>query len=116
MKRSLYVVQDRVSGTFGNVIDFANDCEAERFFIMALSSPGCPDYIVQDSVLMCIGTFENEFPDFKVEGIVPYVVLRGDSPGVKNAIAQLTARFGPCGCEVQEDTAVGVLRETVSDL
>lgn len=76
---NLYVIQDRVSGVFGSVFECSNDETVKRDFINLASNPSVPDYAVSDSVVIYLGSFDQDQrnPSISSAGI-PRVVLRGD--------------------------------------
>lgn len=83
MRHGLYVIGDSVSRTFGGLSSSENDLTAKRAFMMALSGPGIPSYILADVALYKVGDFvDDDFLNPVVIPCVPAVISRGSDPEV----------------------------------
>ena len=106
MKHNIYVIQDRVSGIFGCIMDVPNDETLCRNMIQMLADPAIPEHVVRDCVVWRIGEFIPEGPNFGVVGCVPEVVLRGDEPRVQVARVPAAQQRDAVMAASSEDAAV----------
>ncbi len=86
---NVYSVYDSCSGIFGDPMIAVNDAVAKRFFENALSDPNLPKFIREDSVLYCLGSFDNKTGYFTSD-VPPYVVCRGSSVVVPDTSSELS--------------------------
>ena len=76
---NLYVMQDRVSGSFGNLFEAVNDESVIRDFKNLICNPNIPDYVVYDTVVLHLGSFNQDMKNPAiVPAVIPTVVFRGD--------------------------------------
>lgn len=81
---NLYVIQDRVSGAFGPVFESTNDETLKRDFMNLAANPNIPDYAVSDSVVIHLGSFDQDERNPSICSVgVPRVVFRGDDNEVR---------------------------------
>lgn len=106
MKHNLYVMQDRVSGVFGGIMDVPNDETLCRNMIEMMADPVIPEHAVRDCVVWRIGEFIPEGANFGVVGCVPEIVLRGDEPRVQVARAAAAQQREAVMDASSEDAAV----------
>lgn len=83
---NLYVMQDRLSGAFGSVFESANDETVKRDFINIVSNPDIPDYAVFDTVVIHLGSFDQDEKNPSIQSAgIPRVILRGDDIEIRKA-------------------------------
>lgn len=75
---NLFSVYDSCSGIFGDPFVAVNENVAKRAFVNSLSHPSVPKYIRDDSVLYCIGCYDNQTGYVSYDS-APYVVCRGST-------------------------------------
>lgn len=75
---NLFAVYDSCSATFADPFVAANEAVAKRLFDNTIGQPSVPKYIRDDSVLYCIGRYDNKTGYVSYDS-APYVVSRGSS-------------------------------------
>lgn len=78
MNNNVFAVYDSCSGIFGDPFIAVNEAVAKRMFEYSLSEPSIPKYIRDDSVLYCIGSYDNTSGYISYDS-PPYVVSRGST-------------------------------------
>lgn len=74
----LYVMCDRVSGKFGSIYEDYNDDSVRRNFKMMCESNDIPRHILVDTVVFCLGEFDDNPVEPKIIPCIPKVICRGD--------------------------------------
>lgn len=75
---NLFAVYDSCSGIFGEPFVAVNEASAIRMFEFALANADLPKFIRDDTVLYCIGCYDNKTGYVSYDS-APYVVIRGSS-------------------------------------
>lgn len=75
---NVFAVFDSCSGIFGDPFIAVNDAVAKRMFEYSLVNPSIPKYIRDDSVLYCIGCYDNKTGYVSYDS-PPYVICRGST-------------------------------------
>lgn len=78
---NIYVMQDRVSGQFGQIFEAQNDSVVRRDFRQIAENYNIPGHLVADTVIFLLGSFNQDADHPAIFcNTLPKIILRGDDP------------------------------------